>query len=623
MKIPFFLMAVAMCCPAVSNSQELESVVVTGTYSHSSGDALVSSVTIIDRNQIESMGKTNLADVLRTITGINLRQAGGAGGVSGLYIRGAEPNFTLVMIDGMKVNDTTNSRGGGFNFNSFDVESIERVEVLRGTQSATYGGDALAGVINIITKTPQQGPAEQRAFLELGEDGAFNAGYGIGFSNGTVAAKANISTVDRGELTVGSEYENTQVVTSLAWQAAEGTRASWQFRWLDDEGYSFPEQSGGDKYALSDDLEFNSSEESSHRISWQQALMGGWQSELAFTLFSRDSVMGSPGVIPFDFVPPNNADTNYENTEFQWVNSVDITQEFSVNLGLVLQSEEGESMGTLAGVLDTSFTLDRDNKAAFIELAYEYENAFSTHLNVRRDDPDNLDAETSFNVGLTVPFAKNFKLSANVGEGFKLPSFFALGHPLVGNAELKPERAKTTEIGLSYRHDVFGLAAITWFENEFTDLVDFDAELFTNVNRAMVDTDGFEVSWSFNSSENTSIRLHATFTDVDTHNENVILSARPEQLYGAVFSLQVKDNLSTNIDFRHVSEQYDTSLYSGQSLRETLDAYDVVNANVIWHALDNVSLRLSLDNLLDETYFESIGFSSPGRNVRLKVAVDF
>lgn len=623
MKAPLLLMAVAMSYSTVVNAQEVESVVVTGTYSQASDDALAGSVIVIDQAQIEALGKTSLTDILRTIPGINVRQFGGAGGVSELYIRGGEPNFTLVMIDGMKVNDSTNTRGGGFNFNSFDMESIARVEILRGTQSATYGGDALAGVINIITKTPTEGPAQQRVFLELGENGAYNTGYGLGFSNGTVTAKVNISTVDRGDLTSGSEYENTQVVMGLGWKATQNAHFSWQYRWLDDERYSFPEQSGGDQYAQSRDLELNSSEENSHRLSWQQTLTDHWQSELAFSIFSRDSVMDSPGVIPFNFVPPNNADTNYKNTEIEWVNSMAIARGLNLNVGLVLQEEEGESLGTLAGALDTSFTLDRDNKAAFVELSYAHENAFSTHLSVRQDKPDNLDSETSFNFGVAVPFAAGFNISASLGEGFKLPSFFALGHPLVGNPDLKPERAKTAEVGLSYRHERFGRAGITWFDNQFTDLVDFDAELFTNVNRAMVDTDGFEVSWDFASSENTRIQLHATFTHIDTHDDNVILSGRPKQQYGATFYWRLCERLSSSFDFRHVSEQFDTSLYTGQSKRETLASYNLVNANVAWDVSSNFNLRLSLDNLLDEQYYEAIGFSSPGRNLRLKAAFSF
>ena len=77
---------------------------------------------------------------------------GGRGGTGSLYLRGADPNYTLVLVDGVRVNDPTNARGGSFDFSTFDVADVERVEIARGPYSAVYGGDALAGVINIITR---------------------------------------------------------------------------------------------------------------------------------------------------------------------------------------------------------------------------------------------------------------------------------------------------------------------------------------------------------------------------------------------------------------------------------------------------------------------------------------
>ena len=84
-------------------------------------------------------------------------QVGGRGGTGSLYVRGADPNYTLVLVDGVRVNDPTNARGGSFDFSTLDVADVERVEIARGPYSAVYGGDALAGVVNIVTR---QAPRE-------------------------------------------------------------------------------------------------------------------------------------------------------------------------------------------------------------------------------------------------------------------------------------------------------------------------------------------------------------------------------------------------------------------------------------------------------------------------------
>ena len=86
-----------------------------------------------------------MVEVLRLVPGLHVDQRGGRGGIGSVYLRGADPNFVVVMIDGISVNDPTNSRGGSFNLAALDVANIERIEILRGSASAVYGSDAMAG----------------------------------------------------------------------------------------------------------------------------------------------------------------------------------------------------------------------------------------------------------------------------------------------------------------------------------------------------------------------------------------------------------------------------------------------------------------------------------------------
>lgn len=626
LRVSTALSSLLLCSQAIADEQsedKIEQIIVTGTYAAIKADATANTVTVIDRTEIAKLGKTSLVDVLRSVAGLTVRQFGGAGGVNELYIRGGESNFTLVLIDGVKVNDSTNTRGGGFNFNSLNMESIERVEVIRGTQSAIYGGDALSGVINIITRRAETDAVNQNVFADIGEHSAYRVGYGIRAANDTLSGRVNISTVERGDEIKGSSYENNQVFAGLDWQVSDATHLSWQLRYLEDERHSYTEQSGGDVFAQNDDLELNTSKELSQNVSWQQKLHPLWQSRVDVNLFTRDSVMNSPGIVPFNAVPPNQADTEYTNNEIKWVNTIGTSNKFWLNAGLAFQSEEGTSIGSVFGFLDTSFVLDRQNKAAFIEANYHSENKFTTHLSVRYDDPEGMDTETSFNFGLAVPITNEVKASFNWGKGFKLPSFFALGHPLVGNADLKPERAKNSELRLSYENEKFGTASFALFDNHFSDLIDFDPNLFTNVNRALVDITGVEADWTFNSSETTRIKLFATFMDIDTHERGVVLSGRPKQQYGVNFNWKIRADTAVNLDVRHVGAQFDTSLYTGASVRETLESYELVDLNLTWDMSERISVLLGANNLLNKQYFEAIGFSSPGRSFHIKAAMRF
>src|SRR5688572_25894131 len=152
--------AAALPQPAVSPAE----IVVTGSRVATAPDDVAANITVLTRADFEVEKPAKLADVLRRVAGIHVDQVGGRGGTGSIYLRGADPNYTLVLVDGVRVNDPTNARGGSFDFSTFDVADVERVEIARGPYSAVYGGDALAGVINIITR---QAPAKHaRASLD-------------------------------------------------------------------------------------------------------------------------------------------------------------------------------------------------------------------------------------------------------------------------------------------------------------------------------------------------------------------------------------------------------------------------------------------------------------------------
>ena len=127
-------------------------IVVTGSRVATTPDDIAANVTVLEREDFDVEKPAKLADVLRRVAGVHVDQVGGRGGTGSLYLRGADPNYTLVLVDGVRVNDPTNARGGSFDFSTLDVADVERVEIARGPYSAVYGGDALAGVINIVTR---------------------------------------------------------------------------------------------------------------------------------------------------------------------------------------------------------------------------------------------------------------------------------------------------------------------------------------------------------------------------------------------------------------------------------------------------------------------------------------
>ena len=172
-RLPPFLAALTgalVCHSAVSaeNESSLETIVVTASRLDRSVAELAQSATIVDRAEIEARQFASVTELLRHLPGVNVIQQGARGGVTSVVIRGGESNFTVVLIDGVKVNDPTNTRGGSYDFSYLDIASVERVEIVRGPMSAVYGSDALAGVINIVTRSDLEGVQLQ---AEVGGNG--------------------------------------------------------------------------------------------------------------------------------------------------------------------------------------------------------------------------------------------------------------------------------------------------------------------------------------------------------------------------------------------------------------------------------------------------------------------
>ncbi len=143
--------------PAAPESFTAPEIVITATRSPLELSRAGSAISIVSSEQIEAYGARNLADALRLTPGVDVSEQGGAGGLSIVRLRGSEAGQTLVLIDGIRVGDPS-STGGEFNFASMALTDIERIEVLRGPQSALYGSDAMGGVINIITRKGARTP---------------------------------------------------------------------------------------------------------------------------------------------------------------------------------------------------------------------------------------------------------------------------------------------------------------------------------------------------------------------------------------------------------------------------------------------------------------------------------
>ncbi|MDE0930068.1 MAG: TonB-dependent receptor [Halioglobus sp.] len=597
----------------------LEDVLITGTLSPQR--ALTSSVSVLDSQQIKALNKTTVADLLKTLPGVLVEEQGGPGGLTAVSIRGGESNFTLVLVDGIAVNDPTNSRGGGFDFANLNPNMVDRIEVVRGAQSAIYGSAALAGVINIITRKPTQGH-NQDVYVELGEHDYSEVGLSALGSLGDVNYTLELAARDDGEPVSGSSRENNSANLRLGWQPVVGHDINLGYRYIDGDRKSYPEQSGGPQYALFDEQDKSDYTQKIVYLGWAAQVSSVWRSALTANRFEAKDRYQSPGIPPYFEVPPNSANTDFTRDHLQWINSLQLAPGYSVNVGADYRHEDGQSEGFIEYFGDlnpTDFDLDRDTSGFFAGVTASPTDALLLQGSLRYDSPEGFDSETSFQAGMEYTVGSGVAVAANWGEAYKLPSFFALGHALVGNPDLKPEQGESWDLGVTWETaDALRLAA-TVFHNDFRDLVDFDDETFRNVNRSNVQTRGLELQVDWQPLTEFSLRSQATYTDIDVKNEDTVLTGRPEWTASVVAQWHITEQLNVALDYVYTGHQWAASRYTGAEVTEELNDFGRLDWVLRWQPVAAWQVQLSADNLLNEHYETAVGFNAPQREFRIGV----
>ena len=271
-------------------------------------------------------------------------------------------------------------------------------------------------------------------------------------------------------------------------------------------------------------------------------------------------------------------------------------------------------------LIDANYQLERQTKSAYTELKFQPSQVASIIVGVRRDNTKLLNVSTKRMLA-SVQVLQNIKLSTQYSEGFKLPSFFALGHPLVGNAELQPERSENIEVSFDQNSmEKDWSTRLSIYQNTYIDLVDFDPELFTNVNRSKVRVRGAELSSSYDFNHNLSLMAQISYTNINTYDPNINLRRRPKYKGSIKASYYVMPSLNFTVRFTKNASYFDSSVPTGAI---ELDGFNQFDVSALWRTKGQFDWRLQLNNVLDSKHEEALGFSNAGTTIILNVAKRF
>lgn len=569
-------------------------------------------VTILEREEILALGATSVTELIRYIPGLDVTASGPRGGFATAQIRGGDPNFTLVMVDGVPLNDITDQVGGAVNLNSLSVRDIERIEVVRGPLSSIYGSTGLAGAINIITRRGR-GTPQVSLDVAAGDDavGQAHLGYGRGgeradhFVSAWWEHEEDRVAEDRFEQ-VGVQG-NARLPVGRGELRLTGRIASW-------ETEDYPDASGGPVYGTGE-IRKSDHEELSAGIEWWLGAAERRQKIYALAYrhdLERTSPVIPPG--PSGFVPASVEDTVFSSWRAGWAMPRIEAGPVKIGFGAEVELQDGDSTATFALPMpfdDGSFAIDRYLGGAYVEMLAE-RGPVLFEVSARVDVPEGFDTELSPRAGVRYQAPNGAtRLRASVGRAFKLPSFFALANPFVGNPDLEPEIVVGADAGVDHAFRAARLdTSLTLFWNRFEDLVDFDFDTLRNVNES-VESRGVELAATWRPTDELDLRANLTRQDVSREDSDEPLRHRPDWVGGLRFEWRVVPHASWELDGQWVSERHDEQIPTGPGVVAGYQLYGSTFRYTVGRAWE---LRARVDNLADKDYETFIGFPGSGRS---------
>ena len=589
----------------------------------------VQGVSIITARDIAARNPASVVELLNQVPGLQVDREGRPGGLSSVFIRGAEANHTLVIIDGVRLNDPSTSRGGSYDLSSLELGDIERIEVIRGAASAIYGADAIGGVINIVTKRGGAGPLQGSVGAGAGGQGYRKAQASLAAGSSAAQFALSAAKLKDGREGDGGTLDLSTLSGSLGFTPLDTVRLRLNARYNDRESSAFPETSGGVRFAVNRDLERKKGRESSLGADLGWDVRPNVQVNVKLSGYEHVEDINSPaiaeGAQPGSGVPASNSHTDLKRDTALLSASFKLPHDSDLTLGAEHIKERGENKTLLDFgffQLPNNFVFDRKTRSVFAEVKARPILNSIVQIGLRRDSITGLESVTSPSIGARYQWPESgTAVKANYGEGFKPPSFFALGNPIAGNPNLLPEKSRNSEIGLeqSFLGDR-GMFSLSLFHNVFRNLIDFVADPRPLlINRDQVVAKGVETEIRFTPSARWNISARYTYVDTRVENSDAPLRNRPKNRAGISLSWLPDQATRLSVSTEYVGRVFDTSVPVGDVFLSPYWKTDVsLGYKFRW-----LTATFAIDNLFDKRYEQFYGFADPGRRARVSLSANF
>lgn len=610
-----------------------EIIVTAANRTETSLDKVGQTISVLDLAEIERRQTQNVADILRTLPGVTIARNGAIGGVTSVFIRGAESDQTVALIDGVKLNDPS-SVGGGFNFGNLMTGNIERIEVLRGSQSVLWGSQAIAGVVNMVTRRPTEelqvnarGEYGFRDTVNLvanasGKAGPLSASVGAGwFRTDGISnfAEARGATERDPYENVGANANFNLAITDAISLDARG----WYSRGrLNLDGFAPP------TFAFGDVNEESVTREIVGYTGLNAALFDGrFRNRIGFALTDtnrRNTALDGPPSETF------RGEGRNERLEYQGI--VDLAKGWEATFGVEQEISSFTSSSFGAPATSARARL----YSAYAQVVGTVTEGFTITGGLRHDDHDRFGGATTFGASAVYNLSQTgTSLRASYAEGFKVPSLFQLFSDF-GNTTLAPERSKGWDAGItqSLVDGRIELSAV-YFERDSEDLILFigcfgvtspicnNRPFGTYDNVGLARARGAEFAVTMRPTDALSVQFTHGLVDsrnrtVGSANFNRRLQRRPENSSSLLVDYRWPFGLETGFTLTNVSQAFEDA---ANTVR--LPGYTLGDIRAMMPIGKNLELTARIENLFDEVYETALNFGQMPRagyiGVRLRM----
>lgn len=581
---------------------ELPTTVVTATRSETPLRQIGSTVSVVTRDDIRKRQVISVAEALRVVPGLDVLNSGGPGRTTSVFLRGATSSQTLVLIDGVEMNDPS-SPNNGFDFANLTIDNIERIEVLRGGESSIYGSNPLGGVVNIITRKGREGPH----FTLEGQGGSWDSFRVLGGASGgnelgdysITSSRTEIGGFSAADRLWGNPepdgYRNTTVDSRFGLHPAELLDLGWTLHYnqgRNDLDYDYPVPHDALHYHGTVDEIYTRGFGSLHLFDdfWDQTV------GLAYSRTNRTTDNYDPTL-------PYSLDSQYlgEKLKVDWQNNLHLLDTNTLTLGAEDEEDRMNSptdaIGSQSYNTQGYYLLDQFNP---------WKSWFGTAA-VRFDQNNRVGGKVTWRVTQALLLDRtNSKLRGSYGTGFKVPSLAELYDPFVGNPDLRSETSANWDIGIdqAFWNGRTNLT-VTYFNNRFDNLIQYTTATNQVENIAKAYTYGVETAVEIKPWDQLNVRANYTYTHTENLETGAPLIRRPAQKGVLETNYLLLDKVEVNLTIIVVgpkSDLFDTRV----------PGYVLANLGAGYQVTPNARVFARVDNLLDQHYQEVFGYGTSG-----------